>query len=740
MTIFPKDPKLSKDEIAPAWLQSILDNCQNTKKKQFLKQSFILARLTGNDCKTSTGESCFEEGLAIAYVLSLLHVDEETLAAGLLYSVAQYTDLKAEDISEYISNKVSKLIRGTKQLDNISDLHQAIYSKEQQKHNLDNIRKLLLAMVEDIRVVLIKIAERLHVLRSAQPMDNVSKQRIATEVMSIYAPLANRLGITPIKLEMEDLAFKYLEPEPYQKLSTYLQQSREDREQYIKEVILEVNELLTSAGIKDFQVTGRAKHIYSIYRKMQRKQVDIDEIYDVSAIRILVNNIEDCYAVLGLVHGKWQQIFKEFDDYIASPKPNGYRSIHTAIVGPKSINLEIQIRTYEMHQMAELGVAAHWVYKEGAPQKANYEAKISWLRQVMDWQQEITADEKELDSIRQIFNDRVYVFTPAGDILNLPQGATPLDFAYYVHSALGHACRGAKINGNIVPLTYQLKTGEHVEIIKGKHAAPKRDWLNPELGFLKTSRAKAKILHWLKMQDYEENREHGQEILNAEIRRLNCPQIDVETLHEKLQFNSYNDMLAALGAGDIKVGSISSLLQNIIKKNQNKNLELAAQKSFQKPISKERSNASDIQIQGIDNLLTTIAQCCKPIPGEHILGYVTIGRGVSIHRANCHNILYAKQNKPEKILTVTWGNNAEHKYPVSVVVTASARPALVRDITNVIAKENLMLTSLNLATDKDDNCVSVYLTISIPNILALQRILAKIAKIQNVLTVEKNNE
>jgi len=717
------------------WLHHITQN-RSIRKQQLLKQALILAQLVGEEQPTLTGESCLAQGLAIGDILNDLHLDEEAIAAGILYSCALYADLKAEDITEHVSSRVSKLIQDAKQMASISDLYQAIYSGEQQKHNTDNIRKMLLAMVDDIRVVLIKLAERLHILRCADSLSNQAQQQIAKETMAIYAPLANRLGITPVKLEMEDLAFNYLETKQYQKIAHYLKENRSEREQYIQEIIQEVSGLLKNANIVNFKITGRAKHIYSIYRKMQRKHVDVNEIYDVSAIRVLVDTVEDCYAVLGLVHSHWQPIAKEFDDYIATPKPNGYRSIHTAIKCPKGKNLEIQIRTYDMHQAAELGIAAHWVYKEGAPQKSKYEAKIAWLRQVMDWQKEIIADESDLNEIRQIFNDRIYVFTPAGDVVDLAQGATPLDFAYHVHSDLGHSCRGAKINGNIVPLTYQMKTGEHVEIIKGKVPTPRRDWLNPSLGFLKSSRAKAKVLHWFKEQDYENNVIHGRDLIEAEMRRLNCKGIDFNDLNNKLQFSTMNDMLAALGAGDIKIGTVINALQNIIKENEEKNLELnpPIQKS---KIHRPSSRANDVQIQGVDNLLTNIAQCCRPVPGEPITGYITQGRGVSIHRATCHNILYATQNKPEKILNAVWGTDIANKYPVNITVTAYARTGLARDITNVIAKENLMLSGLNLINDKQENIVHFHLTIEIPGFAPLERIVAKIGKIQNVVEVRK---
>jgi GTP pyrophosphokinase len=721
-----------------AWLESFLAQ-HNYKNPLLLKQAVSLAQIAGTDHPTPTGESCLVQGLKIAEILSQIHVDEETLAAAILYSSAQYTDLKPEDIAEHLGPKVSKLVQGTRRMAGISELYQVIANHhDHQKHNIDNVRYMLLAMVDDLRVVLIKLAERLYVLRQAINFEPANREQIAKETMAIYAPLASRLGITQLKWEMEDLAFSYLEPEPYAKINRFIKQGRAEREQYIQETIAIIKNLLVNVGVKDFQVMGRAKHIYSIYRKMQRKNVDdIAEIYDVSAVRILVATVEDCYAALSAVHSNWQQIKKEFDDYIANPKSNGYRSIHTAIVGPNGRNLEIQIRTYDMHRFAELGVAAHWIYKEGEIQKPGYEAKIAWLRQIMDWQKEITTSEANLGEVQQVFNDRVYVFTPAGDIVDLPKGSTALDFAYHLHSELGHRCRGAKIDGNIVTLTHTLKTGDHLEILTGKEAAPSRDWLSPNLGFLHSARARAKVFHWFKKQDYEKNIADGQTLLTAELRRHNLRDMSLNDLVQKLHFKNSDDLLAALGAGDLKINTILHVVKSSEETSNTNKITMEDNLLIKTtPIKKNKSKAA-IEMPGLDNVLTNLAQCCKPIPGDPIVGYITQGRGVSIHRKDCYNAIQAAKNREEKLIQVSWGEKQQKLYPVDLMVKAYDRQGLVRDISNIVANDGIAILGLNLNTDRKERLACINFSIEISGLTSLGQILAKLRKIPSVIEVRR---
>ncbi len=621
------------------WFRDISAKC-SAGDAQVIRQAITLSQLAGEDyCR---------QGLAIASILNTLNVDSDTLSAAIVYKAG----LDCEDMTEHLGSRISNLIQRAKQMDGISELYKAVAHHKYHHPKVDNIRKMLLAMVNDVRAVLIKLAEQLLMLREAKLLNERQKQQISQETMAIYAPLANRLGIGAIKWEMEDLAFRYLETEKYRQISQALNQKRVERERYVQQVIDELTEMLYRAGIKDMQVTGRVKHIYSIYRKIQRKNVAFSEIYDTTAVRVIVPTVEDCYTVLSNVHTVWPNIPEEFDDYIAVPKVNGYRSIHTAVVGPEDKCVEIQIRTCEMHEAAELGMAAHWVYKEGPQKSSAYEAKIAWLRQVMDWQQEITQIEDSIDEVQKIFSDRIYVFTPMGDIIDLPQGATVLDFAYQIHSEVGHRCRGAKVDGAIVNLTHCLESGNSVKILTRKESRPSRDWLNPRLGFLNSSRTRTKVRNWFRKQDFEKNIVLGQRLLEKELRRLRIKNINITDAARKLGFKISDELFAALGHGGIKINSIIHLLEQ--------NLETSVPKAEIPTLAPARSipskKFSSIEILGVDNLLTHLANCCHPVPGDPIAGYITRGRGVSIHHRNCFNILRAGKQKPERLVDVHWGD------------------------------------------------------------------------------------
>lgn len=716
------------------WLQNVLAKEQYRESK-LLPQAVRILELVGEEKLNPYRKSCIEQGLIMATILSELGVDEQTLVAALLYSSVQYAGLSLENVAEHLGDKIAKLVSGTKQMEAISDFYKVMAQGELYHHNVDNVRKMFLAMVDDVRVVLLKLAERLYVLRCAAKLNNEERLSLAKEASSVYAPLANRLGISPIKWEMEDLVFRYLEPEKYYEISKSLSESRIEREKYITEFIATIEDILRKSGIKNFEVTGRVKHIYSIYRKMCRKQVGVKGIYDVNAVRVFVANVEDCYAALGTVHGKWDHIPQEFDDYITNPKPNGYSSIHTAIIGPQDKIVEVQIRTQAMHDQAELGVAAHWLYKEGAAPKSGYEEKIALLRQLMDWQKEV-GDEKTQQQIQHIFSDHIYVFTPAGDVLDLPQDATPLDFAYRVHSEVGHRCIGAKVNGAIVPLNYKLKSGEKVDILTGKRGQPSRDWLNSELGFLKTAHAKAKVFAWFKKQSFDSNAAVGQELLEKELRRLGLKQVNLEELANKLKFKNKDEFMAVLGRGDLKISNVVEALNISLGKEKEveNEIELAKKALAQKP-TKKSGLANAVKIQGVDNLLTNIANCCKPVPGDRIVGYITQGEGISIHREDCSNMLYARKVRPERIMFVSWGETAKKLYPVDVVVEAFDRQGLVRDITGIFADAEIMVLGLQLSTNKKEHTAHVNLTIEIENLEMLSKVLAKVAHIPNVSKV-----
>lgn len=695
-----------------------------------IRQAATLAQVAGEDAAAPNGESCLHQGLAMAEILAHLEVDDETLAAAIVYSSASFADLSLEDISEHLGIKITKLVKGTRQMQAVNILRGENYHSHDPA-TIDNIRKMLLAMVDDVSVVLIKLAERLCILRNVAIFSDNKKRQVAQETMDIYAPLANRLGIGQIKWQLEDLSFRYLNPTEYKSISNGLKEKRIEREHYIKQMVTELTQLLTQANVQDFKISGRAKHIYSIYRKMQRKRAPLSEIYDASAVRILVPTVADCYTALSNVHTLWRHISKEFDDYVATPKPNGYRSIHTAVIGPEGKNVEIQIRTYEMHEESELGVAAHWMYKEGRRKLSSYEEKIAWLRQVMDWQKEVAKSDAAKQEIQtELFDDRVYIFTPNGDVLDLPKGATPLDFAYQVHSELGHRTRGAKVNNHIIPLTYELKTGEQVEILTIKQGHPSRDWLNPHLGYLKTSRAKAKVLQWFKKQDFDKNLAEGQALLEKEQKRMAVKDINLEKLARDLNYKTADDLLAALGRGDVRVSTLINMVQP-----HPTEAEIKTDTHRLKPAD----SLTDIDIQGVGNLLTHMALCCKPVPGDDIVGYVTIGRGISIHRQDCSNIQQRIRENDERIINVNWGSKTQEKYAVDLILSANDRPGLIRDITTLLANENISIIRMNTLSNRDENTANINITIEIGSLAPLSKILARMSQLNDVYEVRRAN-
>jgi GTP pyrophosphokinase len=714
-------------------LQNILQKCPK-KDSNIICCAANLANLAGSEQLNIYGESCFNQGLSIAEILNTLQVDDFTIAAAIIYSIAQYADLSLEDIEEQLGDKVSRLVQLTAQMGGISELYEAVANHKQHFSQIDNIRKMLLAIVDDVRAVLIKLSEQLYILRNIKTFDDKQKRRIAHETMAIYVPLANRLGVVKIKWELEDLAFRYLQPQKYKQISEELNQRRVERERDVQKIINKLSTILQSTGIKNTQISGRAKHIYSIYRKMQRKNVGLNKIYDTIALRVVVPTIEDCYTALSNIHATWQHIPKEFDDYIVNPKENGYMSIHTAVTDANNKHIEIQIRTYKMHEEAELGMSAHWKYKEGlgAQQRSAYETKIKRLRQIMDWQKEVTDSKGELNKIHNIFDDRIYVFTPDNEIIDLPKGATVLDFAYHIHSEIGHRCKGAKVNNKIVNLTYQPKTGDLIEILTSNQPHPSHDWLNPHLKFLKTPKARAKIHHWFKKQDREKHINLGQEILEKEFRRHSLVNINISSLANKFNFKNSDDLFAALGCGDIKIGSIVNTMQpdSKISTEQTEILTTVQTSSLS-------NQSSEIQIQGIDNLLTHIANCCQPIPGDQIIGYITQNRGLSIHRQDCFNILRAKEIKPERLINVNWGANTTNRYMRNLVIKAFDRHGLVKDISNIIANENTPIVRLNAKTSKKDSIAHIELTIEIANLAILDHIVTKIKQLSDVLEIKK---
>ena len=679
-------------------------------------------------------------GLQAATLLAELGMDSDTLAAALLYdTVVNSPPERLQQLQQQHGKTVVNLIDSALQLHRIGDLHQ--YGQEDEQ--LERLRKMLLAMAEDIRVVLIMLALRLCLLRntSRQQKTTVLRVQQAQETLDIFAPLANRLGIGQLKWELEDLALRDLDPQAYKKIARALDERRTDREIYIADVIERLRTALRDIGIQA-EVTGRAKHIYSIWRKMQRKRLQFEQLFDIRAVRVIVGGINDCYAALGVVHSLWNNISQEFDDYIANPKENGYQSLHTAVIGPQGKTLEVQIRSQVMHRHAELGVAAHWRYKEGRGQNGSQdsalEQQIQWFRQMLEWRDDAANSTELLAQLKgETSQDRVYVITPKGTIVDLAYGATPLDFAYHIHTEIGHRCRGARVNGRIVPLNYQLHSGEQVEVLTVKVGQPSRNWLRPHLGYLRTGRARSKVRHWFRQQDREKNIVAGRQALELELRRLglNLKQLDLEQLPGQFNSKSLDELYIALGNGDLTPTTVAATLQDLI---------LPAPSKEHLPISRrQRSDkvTEQITIRGVGNLLTQLAKCCQPVPFEPIIGFITQGRGVTIHRQDCRNVLRLHSQQPQRFIEVDWGDAAEqqshHAYSVDVQIDAYDRAGLLRDITTVLANEKVNVLAANTHSDKQRSTARMILTLEVISLQQLSKVLDKIAQLVNVISVQR---
>ncbi|WP_317929354.1 GTP diphosphokinase [Halioxenophilus sp. WMMB6] len=679
--------------------------------------------------------SCLNAGFEIVEILADLKLDVDSLVAAMLYRAVRERKLQIDDLAESFGEVVCKLIRGVLGMAAITgmrnDSASTVFGRESQEQT-EKVRKMLVAMVDDVRVALIKLAERTYAIRALKKASDEKRRRVAREVSEVYAPLAHRLGIGHIKWELEDLAFRYLHPEEYVRIAKLLDERRLDRQEFIDKVVATLDEQLAEAHITA-SIMGRAKHIYSIWRKMQRKEIGFSQVYDIRAVRILVPTVRDCYAALGVVHSLWRNIPNEFDDYIASPKENGYRSLHTAVIGPEQKVLEVQIRTESMHEEAEFGVCAHWRYK-GADDEGpedSYEQKIAWLRQVLEWHDEVGGGNPLEDHLSHgIEQDRIYVFTPDGHIVDLPQGATPLDFAYQIHTDIGHCCRGAKVNGRIVPLNHPLKTSDQVEILKGKREAPSRDWLSPALGYLRTSRARAKVQQWFKMQARDRNIADGRALLDREFRRMALADLDFDQLIKAMNLHSLDDLYAAVGANDLGVNQVLNAAQRLLGSPQPTPVISLTSKA-------QSDVGADIYIDGVGNMLTSIANCCHPVPGDAILGYITQGRGVSVHRQDCQNVLHLYEDEPERIIKVDWGVAPQNSYSVDIMVEAFDRHGLLRDITTLLDKERINISALQTLSDKRLNTVDMQITMEIRSFEELSRVLAKLNQLPNIASARR---
>jgi GTP pyrophosphokinase len=700
-------------------------------EQEILRRAVALASRAHAGQQRASGEPYVQHSLAVARILADLGLDHETLAAAILHDVVEDGGIALDDLKNEFGASIAGLVDGVTRMKVIQEFQNEPAGSRHEHAQAESLRKMLLAMAEDVRVVFIKLADRLHNMRTLSALPEEKQKRIARETMDIFAPLANRLGIWQMKWELEDLAFRYLEPATYRQTADFIAERREDREAYIAGFVDTLSQELSRSGVKA-EVTGRPKHIYSIWRKMQRKARHFEQIYDVRAVRVLVDSIRDCYAALGVVHTLWQHIPGEFDDYIATPKENHYRSIHTAVIGPQGKTVEVQIRTHEMHQQSELGVASHWRYKEGARTDSSYDAKIAWLRSLLEWKDEVASASDFVDQFKsEVFSERVYVFTPKGKIVDLPAGSTPLDFAYDIHTSVGHRCRGAKVNGQMVTLTHVLATGDRVEVLTVKEGGPSRDWLSPHLGYLHTSKARSRVNHWFREQNYEASVAAGRAVLEREFHRLGISDVKFEKLAQRFEFQKVDDFLEAAGRGDIKPAQIMNAMQ-----------ELAGHE-FRAPAPAVAPRApgapprpSGVTIQGIGNLLTRMAKCCNPLPGDPIVGFITRGQGVTIHRRDCANALRHHDEHNERLIEVSWGAQAGAAYPVEVEITAYDRAGLLRDITSLLANEKINVLGVRTLTDRQQVAHMTF-TIEIPNIETLSRVLALLDQIPNVSGVRR---
>ncbi len=693
-------------------------------KLDLVKSAYEFASRAHEGQVRKTGEPFLEHPVQTAMILAGLQLDATTLAAALLHDVLEDCGVSLSEVETKFGPEVSRLVDGTTKLGKLSWKGDGDSRQESQ---VQNLRKMLLAMAQDLRVVFIKLADRLHNMRTLGVLSPEKRRQIAQETLEVYAPLAHRLGIWQLKWQLEDLSFRYLEPREYHKIARLVAARRTQRESFINEVVQVLKQELEKADVKA-DVFGRPKHIYSIYEKMRRYATqgrDFNDIHDLFAVRILVDTVPDCYKALGVVHNLWHPIPEEFNDFIANPKDNGYQSLHTTVMCQGTTPLEIQIRTYEMHRTADFGVAAHWRYKEGSKEEGSFEEKIAWFRQLIEWQSELSSEEFMESLKTELLLDQVFVFTPKGEIKALPKGATPLDFAYRIHTELGHRCIGAKVNGKLVPLDYELKNGEIVEIMTTKaDRGPSLDWLNPDLGFVKTPHAREKIRQWFKKQERTQNIERGRQILERELKRLGITIANLEETALLFDYENLDDFLAAIGYGGITPHQLA--------------LKLVAEPEIVPPVTKapggKTAAAGGIQVLGVGDLLSHLANCCRPVPGDAIIGYITRSRGVSVHRKDCINIQNVEDKR--RLIEVSWGK-VQQVYPVDIQIDAWDRVGLLRDITTIVADAKVNIAGIS--TVYHDDVISVFATLEIANMAELTHLLSRIQGVRGVISAARAN-
>ncbi|MDF0726805.1 bifunctional (p)ppGpp synthetase/guanosine-3',5'-bis(diphosphate) 3'-pyrophosphohydrolase [Cytobacillus sp. S13-E01] len=706
------------------------------KDIEFIQEAYNFAKEAHREQYRKSGEPYIIHPIQVAGILVDLDMDPSTIAAGFLHDVVEDTDVSLQYIGETFNKEVAMLVDGVTKLGKIK-------YKSQEEQQAENHRKMFVAMAQDIRVILIKLADRLHNMRTLKHLPQEKQRRISNETLEIFAPLAHRLGISKIKWELEDTALRYLNPQQYYRIVNLMKKKRAEREQYLEDVIEEVKGRVKEVSIKA-EISGRPKHIYSIYRKMVIQNKQFNEIYDLLAVRIVVNSIKDCYAVLGIIHTCWKPMPGRFKDYIAMPKPNMYQSLHTTVIGPTGDPLEVQIRTFEMHQIAEFGIAAHWAYKEGKPvhQTSSFEEKLTWFREILEWQNDASNAEEFMESLKiDLFSDMVFIFTPKGDVIELPSGSVPIDFAYRIHSEIGNKTIGAKINGKMVTLDYKLKTGDIIEILTSKHSyGPSQDWLK----LAQTSQAKNKIRQFFKKQRRDENLDKGKELVEKEIKNLEFDVKEVLTTEnlrrvaEKFNFSNEEDMYAAVGYNGITAAQIATRLTEKWRKKrdkeQDKNVADAVSEMRQFPATKRRE--SGVQVQGIDNLLIRLSKCCNPVPGDNIVGFITKGRGVSVHRDDCLNV--HTSDAQERLIPVEWESKIHERreYNVEIEISGFDRRGLLNEVLQAV---NETKTNINAVSGKSDRnkMATINMTISIHNVSHLQKVVERIKQIRDIYSVRR---
>ncbi|MGD0005102.1 MAG: bifunctional (p)ppGpp synthetase/guanosine-3',5'-bis(diphosphate) 3'-pyrophosphohydrolase [Anaerolineaceae bacterium] len=730
-------------------LLEVLPEIYSVVDRELIMRAYQFAEQAHSGQRRASGEPYITHCVAVAAILAEMRVPPAVVIAGLLHDIVEDTNRTQVDIRREFGDEVAHLVDGVTKLTNLPRVERGDQHLEEQDEPDDNgddplisiesdprgrkkdlrnetLRKTFMAMGDDIRVVLIKLADRLHNMRTLGFMPENKRKRIAQETVDIFAPLASRLGIWRIKWELEDLSFRYINPEKYKEIAENLAERREDREHQIDQILARLRALLDQSNIQ-VEISGRPKHIYSIYRKMVEKGRPFDMVRDLRGVRLIVQDIPSCYAALGVIHTHWRPIPHEFDDYIASPKDNFYQSLHTAVLYDDGKPLEVQIRTSEMNQRAEYGIAAHWRYKERGKRDDDYEQRINWLRKLMEWRQEVEDAQEFVDGMKtDVFQDRVYVFTPRGDIIDLPTGSTPIDFAYHVHTEIGNRCRGAKVNGKLVTLDYSLKTGDQVEILTAKQGGPSRDWLNPTLGLVRTQRARSKIRQWFKIQDREQNLIQGKSILDKELRRLGVVGVDLEDLAQYFEFKNVEELYVGLGCGDLTLGRIINKLSEV---EEDKDLLRELH-----PTIETKKDITGVTVLGLKGILTNFARCCNPAPGDEIVGYITRGRGATIHRLDCPNVARMRDRDKERIVKVSWGE-AQKTYPISVQVKAYDRQGLMGDVYNVLNNENVNMLDVDVKVTH--NLASIKMIIEVGDVAQLSRILTRIENLPNVMEAHR---